>query len=474
MTTMQHLDEQTLAYYAMGADFLEARRVEIEDHLRSCAGCRAEVEELRSINELVAERSTEPGTPSPYSIEAVGRAAQTAYRMHASPSRRTHRHMVTRLQRAAWIVRSHPVVSGAGALLCGFAVFALVMQFNAHRVRAGQPAALRLNSASTALIVANVEGETLCEIPINTERSPESDERDLKYNTRFFDIDGDGRMEIVSTSPYEEGPVVRKNVVRTFTADGRLIHTSTFGMPVTFRGTRYINSYTALGLLIRTHAGRTEFLVSINNYRSPSCLVRMDRDGTIIGEYWHFGWINNPTAVRLPDMDHDAIMLVGGDDSHDLDGTVSGSIALLDPDRIVGRAESSVTRGFGFPPSPAELMYVRTGHPDPALLDTVMIRHVRFKPLARFGEDGTITVCSKGLTETPYYSLLYTFQPGFGSPTVFASDLDRSLLADRFLVNGSREGIQEFYRHMESLVRYWDGRNWQPTPIRITLPQPAS
>lgn len=471
---MHHLDEQTLAYYAMGADFPEPRRVEIEDHLRSCLGCRAEVEELQSINELVAARSADTGTPSTYSIEAIERVAHAARRVHTSPPRRTARQMVTRMQRTAWLVRSHPILSGAGAMLFGFAVFALVMQFNAQRVRAGQPVAVRLNAPSTALIVVNKDGETLCDIPVSSERSPEADERDLKFNTRFFDIDNDGRLEIVSTSPYEEGSALRTNVVRTFTADGRLIHTSTFGMPVTFRGTQYINSYTSLGLLIRTHAGRTEFLVSTNNYRSPSCLIRMTADGTVIGEYWHFGWINNPSVVRLPGMDHDAVMLVGGDDSHDLEGTVSASIALLDPDRITGRTESSVTRGFGFAPSEAEVMYVRTGHPDPALLDTVMMRHVRFNPYVRYGEDGTITVCSKGLTETPYYSLLYTFPPGFGTPTVFTSDLDRSLLSDHFLLKGTREGIQEFYHHMESLVRYWDGQNWQRTPVRITRPPQAN
>ena len=473
MTTMHHPDEQILALFAVGADLAGPQQTMIEDHLRACAGCRAQFEELRSINDLVADRSAASDGPSPYTIEAIERVAHAARRIQAAPSRRTPRHMVTPMQRAAWLVRSHPIISGTGAMLLGVAAVALILQINTHRLRAGQPVAVVLNPVSTAMIVVNQDGESLCEIPVSPERSADADARDLKFNTRFFDIDDDGRMEIVTTAPYNEGTAPRDNVVRTFSADGRLIRTSTFGMPVSFGDRHYNNSYSSLGLLIRNHAGQTEYLVSINNYRSPSCLIRMTPDGTIIGEYWHFGWMNNPSPVHLSGTDRDAVLLVGADDSHDLEGVVTASLVVLDPDRITGRTESGITRGFGFERSSAEVMYVTTGHPDPALLDTAMIQHTGFRPLVRFGEDSTVTVCAKGLTETLYSSLHYTFPADFGIPTIYASDLSLSLLSEHFLVNRGPDGISEFFRHMASRVRYWDGQHWQPTPVRITLSQPG-
>lgn len=474
MTTMHHPDEQILALFAMGADIPDPQRGMIEDHLRTCAGCRTQVEDLQSINDLVAERTTASGDPSSYTIGAIERVAHATRRAQASPSHHAPRHMVTRFQRVAWIVRSHPFVSGAGALLFGFAVFALIIQFSTRPSRAEQPVAVGLNPASTALLVFTAKGETLCEIPICSDRSPEADERDLKFNTKFFDIDNDGRMEIVTTAPYTQGPVARINMIRTYSADGTLIDTSAFGMPVTYGDRQYHNSFTSLGLLIRNNAGLTEYLVSINHYRSPSCLIRMTGDGTVIGEYWHFGWMNNPTPVRLPGIDHDLVLLVGTDDSQDLDGITSAALVVLDPDRITDRTESLLTPGFGFARSSAEVMYVRTGHPDPALLASAMIQHTGFKPLVRLGEDGTYTLGTKGLSDTPFYSLLYTFPPDLGIPDVYAADLDLALLSSRFLVDPGRDGVNEFFRHMASRVRYWDGQYWRSTPTRIKHPQPAS
>jgi hypothetical protein len=471
--TMQHPDEKTLSLYAMGADLPGDGTAMVGDHLRSCAGCREQVEDLQSINGLVAERSSGPPSAPPYSIEAIDRVARTTRRMHFSPSRRSPRHMVTRVQRAVWFVRSHPVVSGAGTLLLGIALFSLAIQIKTYRLREEQPSYLRMNSIATAVCVFNEDGKELFRFPVSPKGLTDiSDLRYIDIDSRIVDLDDDGNAEIITGAPFGEGATYTGSTIRIYAGNGVLKQQFPLGIPVRYGRSDYQNSFFIHGIRVWERDGRKGLLISLNNNRSPSCLVRTDSDGRIVGEYWHFGWMSNPELIRIPGFDHDLILLNGGDDSHSLEGRVSPSFTVLDPDSIIGRMESTVTPGFGFPRSTAEIIYMQAGHADPSFFKTQFERHLRFDARIRYSQDGSFTFLASGLKGLTEFGLMYTFDPGFAIREVWSSDYSRMMLTEHLLKDGTAEGVKAFFDHMKSLVRYWDGREWQPLPVRVrhTIP----
>lgn len=472
---MQHPDEKTLSLYAMGADLPGNGCAVIEDHLRSCAGCREQVEELQSINVHVAGRTTEPSAASPYSIEAIERVARATRRMRFSPARRSPRQMVTRAQRAVGFVRRHPVASGAGTMLLGIALFSLAMQVNVYRLRGQQPAHLHMNSIATAISVFNAEGKELWQIPISPKYLDSvSDHRYAESLSRVADLDGDGAMEVITGAPVEEGPTYRGALLRIYSSDGGLLHEVSLGSRLRYLGSDYRNSFFINGVEIWERDGQKNILVCFNNDRSPSCLARLSSVGEIIGEYWHFGWINDPQAVRIPDIDHDVFMLAGGNDSRYLEGIVTPAFAVIDPDSIIGRRESALSYGFGFPRSTAEVLYMQADAPPDSVLKISMPRCYNFEPPLRRREDGSTTILATGVKDLTNYGLMYTFDSQFAIGEVWASDAARTILAKDLLKDGSAEGLKAFFACMKSRVRYWDGRNWQVSPVRIRQTKPPA
>ncbi len=100
-----------------------------------------------------------------------------------------------------------------------------------------------------------------------------------------------------------------------------------------------------------------EIIVGTNNGRSPNVIFRLDNQTNILGSYAHYGDVKN-ILLQLTD-GKKKLFVFGQNDLGEMDSLSFPVLALIDPEKIIGRSESNCTPGFDLPPSPAELSYVR-------------------------------------------------------------------------------------------------------------------
>ena len=473
---MHHSDEQLLAFYAMGVDLPLPERVAVEDHLRSCAGCRAQVEELQEINRFVEERTAAADPDPVHTIEALERIPRPPARHFNAPPARIPLRLVTRIQRTAGIMRRHPISTGSGILLLGLLSFATIREVGTRKHAAEQPIAIRMNGVESALEVMGDQNTKLWEIPIDPKnRSADGNNMDLNFNTRISDLDDDGNMEVITGSHHVDGQGRMSSALRVFTHDGHLLHSWTLGSRSTFDGSSYAKSFAVAGVLVLTPTGTQgkEIFVSLANDRSPSCLVRLTPEGEVLGEYWHFGWMLTPLMVRLNGEDRQFILLTGVNDVGYQRNQVFPSLVILDPTSIVGRTESQQTRGFGFSESSAEVYYIAAGNADRRLISDSLTYRPGFTYGAKIAQDNSFTVAGSFALPEGFPKVMYTFDDALSLRDVWFSDADRLILTDRFLTRKTPEGQTEFVRDLRSKVRWWDGTTWQDRPAKIRYAGPA-
>ena len=124
MEAMRHLDEHTIALYAMGGEIPLPEKGAIEAHLSECHGCRAQVQELRQVNQHVEEavESAEEASDELPSGALVPFPRAIRRRPDAPPARTAGR-TLTRTGRFAALVRRHPVGAGSAGLVLAFLAF---------------------------------------------------------------------------------------------------------------------------------------------------------------------------------------------------------------------------------------------------------------------------------------------------------------------------------------------------------------
>jgi hypothetical protein len=182
------------------------------------------------------------------------------------------------------------------------------------------------------------------------------------------DLNGDGRGEVVTTAPLA-GTNSQQELVRAFDSRQNLLFEREMGIPVQFRGVRYTDRMNAWPLVIvQDSAGKgSEIIVTAFSGRSPTVIARLDANGNILGEYWHFGMLRGLFAFDLDGDGRKEVIASGTNDMNDVlgDPDVSQAVfVIIDPGKLIGRHESRATRGFGFSTSEAERAYIRLPRSD--------------------------------------------------------------------------------------------------------------
>ena len=474
---MDHLDEHTMAFYAMGADIPSPERGAIEAHLRDCHGCRAQVEEFRGIDEHVAEAIDSAEQTEDLPSDALVALPKAIRRRPNAPPVRLEPRSVTRRARFASLVRRHPLRAGSAGLVLGFLAFFLISTASHRARKVDQPLFVRLNLLGTAMEVYGKDTE-LFEIPVSAMADPEpSRERQTKFCTQIADLDGDGNMEVITGFPYRENGTQKANVLRVFSNDGQLLYSWPLGgVPLRYNGVNYSGSRSVSGLVVTTGVGtgEKELLVGLNNDRSPWCLMRLDSKGRTFGEYWHFGWLWGLTTVHLPGVNHELILLTGVNDEAYRSNNGYPMITVLDPARINGSTESECTRGFGFPASDAQLYYIKSGNVNPALISGPRVESPSFGYDVKIGADSSVVVREGFSFPSDFPAILYTFDKQLVLKDVWMSDGPRITLLDRFLAQKTPQGFDEFMNDLKGKVRYWDGSQWRKEPSKIIHFSPPS
>lgn len=471
---MRHLDEHTMAFYAMGAELPPAEKEAIESHLGECYGCRAQVEELRGIDRHVAE-TVDPTDPSDdaQSAALVPFPRALGKRVKAAPVRLKSRGLSPAV-RLATVIRRHPVGAGSlGLMMALLAFFSLrLVTTKAHH---NEPERVQMNAAGTALDVYG-NNEKIFEIEVSANATPPERERRVMLCTHIGDLDGDGKAEVVTGAPFYEGEREVSNVVRVYNGEGEPIARWPLGHSIDYRTTPYSNSFGIAGLWIRPGVapGKPELLVGLNNERSPSCVLRLDQHGKTIGEYWHFGWLHGPQGVQLHGESGGLVLLVGVNDVEYRENISHPVVVVLDPTKLSGPSESSQSGGFGYPTSAAEIYYARAGNVDSSLVSNTRVLQPSFGPMVRFSPDSSFTAFGEFFVPHGFPAVLYTFDNHLAVRDVWLSDHQRIELIGLYLTNKTPEGQREFQNDLKSKVEYWDGTRWKKEPAKVSHTSPPS
>jgi hypothetical protein len=474
---MRHFDEHMLTLYVLGARSVASEKETIKRHLAKCRGCRGMVEELKLIyadveNEMPGKTAEEEGRNE--ALVRVSRGIiQQPDALEVSASTEDFRGG----RRVMNFARRHPLAAGASllsvALVVFFAARGVWLTFGPSN--AGEPSFVRINQSKTSLDVFDADATRLWKLPVSDASHITSLE--ARWGTpwtQVTDLEGDGRKEVVTAAPFMEGGKEQINTVRIFDDEGSLRYAVKLGRQVDFRDRKYEMFYYAGGILTRRNAvtHRGEIIAGARNYRSPYVVTRLSAGGENLGEYWHFGWLGTMHTIALTGEKHEVIVLAGVNEVGDFADSTYPAIVVLDPEKIDGKTESSLSRGFGYQASNAEVFYIRVMPPRFPIPPDSSLGKEGFLQM-RIGQDSSmIFFChSRTINGNPIIS--YTFDSQMRLRSVFLDDESRVLLQSRYLTDKSHGALDRFLKKAEEGVSYWDGHEWRKEPSRI-IHSPAS
>lgn len=274
----------------------------------------------------------------------------------------------TFLQHVSSYAKQNPIKSviGSFALIVGLA---LIFNFTLKTIfKDTNPAYTIMNVPHTALEVYNKEDEMLWQLPHpDIKDLAKSEEARRIHHTCVADLNGDGRNEIITTFPIFSELNGGTKTLRVYDSDKDILFQRQFkNIKVNFRPNHYESDYFFEGVLVDSFGvhNKKEIFSGVDNGRSPWFLVRFDAVGNTLGRYWHFGQMTSRSDVELDSTKRKQILLCGVNQVQEVEKEQFAVVEIVDPERIVGDAEATATRGFGFHASDAEVFYIRFSESD--------------------------------------------------------------------------------------------------------------
>jgi hypothetical protein len=467
---MQHPDEHILSAYALGS-LDRTRERSVQKHLRECEGCRVQVDELLSMYRFTEDRLVEReavGAASPF--DALAPVYRSLSKEKFDRPLRLSARVGGGVQWFVDMARRRPLVTGAGTLTFGMIAFLAVNLVHTRVMKEPEPAFTRINATHSAIDVYDRDNVRLWEIPFQWNMGVDGTldaSREMLFTEASMCL-GNGKTQVLTVTPFQdEGRIVR-NALRAYDNRGGLLWTKHFGRNITFRGEQYL-SYFGMKSLVTfastLRPGTREILVGALDDRSPGLIVRVGADSATLGEYWHFGHLPHMVAGTLAGEPRKVLLLFGINDLADRVDSSFPAIAVLDPSRITGRTESSVTPGYGYPASEAELFYIRADQPRLPILASATAGKNGFSVL-KVGQDSTFTFVSKSGAADGFPNIFYTFDSHMRLLDVLLEDTSRRILTEQIF--GSKAAVDAYVKQLRNSVRYWDGSAWHSewTPVR--------
>jgi len=366
---MQHLDEHTIELFVLGAGEVASWVDVIHAHLLECAGCRtiedrflamyAEAERVHKELQVVDNGALPAVIGRSVSIEPF----YESYHLSVEPVRKSI------LGHLKSFVRQHPLATAGGGVV-SFAALAGVVAMALNVLSAHpSPSYVHMNPEQNLIDIYGKDNTRLWSLPaLALKQWEEENSGNGTSRVEVVDLNGDGRGDVVTTAPLA-GTNSQQALVRAFDSRQKLLFEREIGIPVEFRGARYTDRMEAWPMVIvQDSAGKgSEIIVTALSGRSPTVIARLDANGNILGEYWHFGTLRGLYAFDLDGDGRKEVIASGTTDINDVVGDPDVSQAVfvvIDPLKLKGRHESRATRGFGFSVSDAERMYIRLPRSD--------------------------------------------------------------------------------------------------------------
>lgn len=369
------------------------------------------------------------------------------------------------------------VGGGSFAALAGLALLAN-LTLGPSLFKDDNPVRYRYNPPTNSVEILNKKNEILWQILSKDVSSSNYTEHSTgTHITLIDDIDGDGSNEVL-TVLWQPGDIesLTASPLRVYRKGNTLWYQTGFQEQVQYLGRSYSDLWGTSKLsTTRSEArGQKDILVVWDNGRSPDAVVRYDARGKELGQFWHFGNIQGIFAVDIDRDGKEELILTGVNDTGDTVHQSYPAIAVLDPQRIVGKKKSVCSPGFALYESDAELYYLQLP------ISPLSRALSRFEIVTSLIQEpnGTLTfyvVNSQGIDDPDQAMYEYRFSRDFK-----LTEVKSTTRTDQLYERKAKEGLVKgtidvaYLNALKDGVRYWDGEKWVKEAVRIRHKQLAT
>lgn len=198
----------------------------------------------------------------------------------------------------------------------------------------GRTPVVSLTFGTKTLTALDGKGRTVWQYEFEKPFRPPETEYQRRVSA-IFDLDGDGLPEVLFRYvPLEEHGELSRQTLYCFSSQGKVLWQFVPGRTVSDGGGKFEPPYFINNVQVISGRGAEGpwIAVTSNHYLShPDQIAILDRNGHLIGEYWHSGHL---TAMAHADLDGDGIdeLLLGGVDN----GTAQAVLLVFDPRHVSG------------------------------------------------------------------------------------------------------------------------------------------
>jgi len=457
---MKHIDEETLELYVLESEEIDARRAEIEAHLRECAGCdalRKEIEEFYSEVQAIREERSK-ATWQALTLRNVALKVPTYTEF--GPLSQIKK---TRPARAVLFTIRHPIVSASGFVALVIGAVSLGMQ-----IKTPKDLNLAYARAKDEFLVAyNKSGDELWRKHIGTGYDSEKLRTGLYgYEPDNYlvtvDVDGDGKQEVIAAFGLFDRSMLwpMRDTVVCYNADGTTRWVTKIGRTITFGIDVMPDDYAVGQILVTNHerigAIKVIALFTHKSY-TPGGFVTLDAStGFVLSEYWHSG---NLRALKSLDIDGNGIaelVAVGQNNAYD-----TASLAVFDPRAVSGHSPATPSFTPKDMPAATEKYYILFSRSD---LKKFASHKRNVAEAVELQADASLRV-GVGERVDMWYPLLYFFDASMRCVRVMADDtfinFHHKLEAEGKL---TRKLDAQYYEELRQGVLYWDEERFVKYP----------
>lgn len=467
---MVHFDEHTIELYVAGSDRVLHQRTDIERHLAECGTCRELADRMRVFYADLQAILADAGTAR---IGSSGAMVRNDHRLRPQYENDAYAVPLERygtLAKVQGFVRRHPFVTSSGSFML---LAALAMLLNLALPIRGpdtNPAYPRLMQDQGLVEIRNAANLKLWDIPTSAvlKENGRSDAAVLSRLVNIQDLDHDGANEVVTL--LQQGNESYNRSLRIYDPHKNLVIEKSFSEPFQYLDRAYTPNIDIASLVVDDVVTKDKpeiWITGNSRNRSPGVTMRLDARANVLGKYWHFGQLRDIYSVSLGPDSRKRIVLTGTDDSADSTKGEFPVIVVLDPEKVVGEFRSTLSPGFAFPASEAELYYI-------ALPGCDMNAVVNYKPGPAGLIDTASTVIQFRLSTHPDADPTHWFE--------FDFFFDRDMHIREVKSNNHTDAVREnfvkqdllggsigraYLEDLKDRVRYWDGSEWRRDPVQI-------
>ena len=451
---MNHYDEHTIAQFLLNPSPQDAERALFLEHIRVCFSCREMYEELNTFyGALHEQRKLLPGSREQGAHDLIrswreGRVAVAGSRTWKDRTATVFR-----------VVRERPVIAvGISSLSIALLLFVLLSR---PKITDANPAHAITDDDAKALEVYNGSNQKLWEEHwTSQERYRETEVAAHLSMSTVVDIDGDGRNEVVTVLPFGNSTTQQEwATLRVFGSDSKLLLRQPLGHDAHYKGQAIESTFTASMLAIGRNSpdGKPTLLIALKNRHSASVLLRLDHQGNVLGEYWHYGHFESFYATDLHENRRQELILCGINDEME-----HGVVIVVDPAKIVGLTEATATPGFGYRPSLAEEYYVELPM---SVFEKDRIARGRASYVYADNQHSLSIAYGYGHNSS---MLDYIFSREMVIQQINASD-DARVRFDEYVAKGNARNISldSTLHVLSKSIRYWTGSQWASVPMTV-------